>query len=98
MFAAESLAVVFLDGAHDEAAIRADLAAWLPKVRPGGLLCGHDRNEDGVHAALKDLPLGLRFDYGPGSLWYVRLPDAQPATIEASSPDPEDSLCSRKTI
>jgi hypothetical protein len=32
--------MVFLDGAHDEASVVADIGAWLPKTRV--LLCGHD--------------------------------------------------------
>lgn len=34
--------VVYLDGNHEAAFVRADLEAWTPKIRPGGLLCGHD--------------------------------------------------------
>jgi precorrin-6B methylase 2 len=37
--------MVFLDGAHDEASVVADIEAWLPKCRR--LLCGHDYVEDG---------------------------------------------------
>ena len=32
----------FIDASHDAASIRSDLAAWWPKVRPGGVLAGHD--------------------------------------------------------
>lgn len=53
---------VFLDGDHREAAVAADIAAWLPKVRPGGWLGGDDVWDfDGVRAAVgaafPDLPL-----------------------------------------
>jgi len=37
-----SLALVFIDGAHDLESVRADIATWKPKVRPNGLLAGHD--------------------------------------------------------
>ncbi len=37
-----SLDLVYIDGAHDEASVRADLLAWQPKVRAGGWLAGHD--------------------------------------------------------
>lgn len=34
--------LVFIDAEHTFSAVAADIAAWLPKVRPGGILCGHD--------------------------------------------------------
>ena len=33
---------VYIDAAHDEASVAADLKAWAPLVRPGGILAGHD--------------------------------------------------------
>lgn len=41
-FSDASLDFVMIDGAHDCASVKADIAAWLPKVRPGGWLCGDD--------------------------------------------------------
>ncbi len=69
--------VVFIDGSHDYESVKADIEAWRGKVRPGGLLAGHDRNEPGVHAALLDLQLLLNtaVQYAPGSIWYVRIPE-----------------------
>jgi hypothetical protein len=37
-----SLDFVYIDAAHEYESVAADLAAWLDRVRPGGLLCGHD--------------------------------------------------------
>ena len=37
-----SLDFVYLDANHSYLAVRADLRAWYPKVRIGGLLAGHD--------------------------------------------------------
>lgn len=37
-----SLDFVYLDAGHDYASISEDLQAWAPKVRPGGILAGHD--------------------------------------------------------
>lgn len=50
--------VVFLDADHSTEGVAADIAAWLPKVKPGGWIGGHDyRNNDprwkfGVDAAV----------------------------------------------
>jgi cephalosporin hydroxylase len=41
-FDSESLDFVFLDAAHDFANVVADIEAWLPKVRPTGVIAGHD--------------------------------------------------------
>lgn len=37
-----SLDFVYIDANHQEPFISEDLTAWLPKVRPGGILAGHD--------------------------------------------------------
>lgn len=33
---------VFLDGSHDGPSVAADLEAWFPRLREGGILGGHD--------------------------------------------------------
>ena len=37
-----SCAFVFIDADHRYEAVRADIRAWIGKVRPGGILAGHD--------------------------------------------------------
>lgn len=41
-FEDESLDFVYIDADHDYAAVKADLEAWFPKIRHGGLVAGHD--------------------------------------------------------
>lgn len=41
-FSDDSLEAVFIDADHRYEHVRRDLAAWLPKVKPGGLVAGHD--------------------------------------------------------
>lgn len=65
-------AVVFIDGAHDEASVCEDVAAWRDVLRPGGLLCGHDRGVPGVAKALQNSFAPGLVKPGPGGLWYVR--------------------------
>ena len=37
-----SLAFVYVDARHDRESVLEDLRAWYPKVRPGGIIAGHD--------------------------------------------------------
>lgn len=37
-----SLDFVFIDAEHDYESVRDDISAWLPRVRPGGIIAGHD--------------------------------------------------------
>jgi len=37
-----ALDFLFIDGDHSEEAVDADLSAWLPKVKPGGIVAMHD--------------------------------------------------------
>lgn len=37
-----SLDFAYIDGNHGEAFVRADLDLWVPKVRSGGIIAGHD--------------------------------------------------------
>ena len=41
-FHEESADFVFIDAGHDYESVKADLAAWWPKVKPGCHLAGHD--------------------------------------------------------
>src|SRR5690606_5275623 len=38
----ESLAFCYIDGDHREEMVRRDIALWWPKIKPGGILAGHD--------------------------------------------------------
>lgn len=40
-----SLDFAYIDAAHDYANVLSDLDSWYPKVKPGGLLGGHDFDE-----------------------------------------------------
>jgi predicted O-methyltransferase YrrM len=37
-----SLSFAFIDADHSYGAVKADIAAWKPKIKPGGMLAGHD--------------------------------------------------------
>jgi hypothetical protein len=42
VFSDETFDFVYLDGDHKYDAVVEDIAAWWPKVKPGGILAGHD--------------------------------------------------------
>lgn len=54
----KSLDFVFIDADHSYEGCKGDLDAWLPKVKPGGLISGHDFNH----------PRELKQDRTPGSI------------------------------
>jgi predicted O-methyltransferase YrrM len=41
-FEDESLDFIFIDCNHNYEFVKEDLALWVPKIKPGGLVCGHD--------------------------------------------------------
>ena len=41
-FADESLDFIYIDATHTFEAVSQDLLAWWPKLKPGGLMAGHD--------------------------------------------------------
>ena len=62
---------VFIDADHDYAPVCRDIQAWLPKVKPGGLLCGHDFDEvhwPGVVNAVRELVPGASRT-NAGTIW-----------------------------
>ena len=53
-FSDASLDGCFIDAAHDYENCKADIAAWLPKVKPGGFFGGHDIDAPGVLQAVTE--------------------------------------------
>lgn len=49
-FTNESLDFVYIDGNHALEFVIADIAAWAPKVRKGGIVAGHDFDDYSTHA------------------------------------------------
>lgn len=62
--------MVFLDGDHSYESVKADIEAWLPKVRSGGLLCGHDYSD---HEGFPGVKQAVRETFG-GRAYQAELP------------------------
>lgn len=85
-FPLQSVDLVFIDGDHSREAVLADIQFWRPRLRPGGLLAGHDLFNpafDGVLEALlehlhegggapSDIP-GEKptVHFGPDFVWWL---------------------------
>jgi hypothetical protein len=50
-----SLDFVFVDADHSSEAVRADILAWQPKLKPEGRMIGHDIDWPAVHVVVYDL-------------------------------------------
>jgi hypothetical protein len=59
-----SLDFVFIDAAHDYDNVKADIAAWFPKVKEGGLIGGHDWGHPPVARAVQDSLPDIAIEYG----------------------------------
>jgi hypothetical protein len=67
--------VVFIDADHRYEAVAADIDRWRAKIRPGGLLCGHDFCESwaGVkRAVLERFPTVMVNE--ASTIWFTVLP------------------------
>lgn len=70
--------MLFVDGLHTYEQVAADLAAWLPLVKVGGLVCGHDWDRQDVRrAVLEVLPHAERQVKGMWSATKKRGPRAR---------------------
>lgn len=75
-----SLDLVFIDGDHSYEGVRADVDHWLPKVRKGGVIAGHDYDNTnkygdafkGVDRAVHET-FGDDFEVYPDHVWAARV-------------------------
>ena len=69
-----SVDLVFVDADHSHEAVKRDLLAWIPKIKKGGVLFGHDYMwKEGVRTALEEV-LPRKFKLAGGSLWQMLPP------------------------
>ena len=74
-YADESLALCFIDGSHEYEDVKADLLAWLPKIKKGGILAGHDYvsdNNTGVCEAVDEVLGKENFVEKKGCFYYKK--------------------------
>ena len=80
-FADGSLDFVYIDADHSYQAVKTDYEVWLPKIRIGGMICGHDYGINGDCEGVKKFidELGVEqfmfttddfFEGRPYQTWY----------------------------
>jgi predicted O-methyltransferase YrrM len=72
---------VFIDANHTYEAVLADILAWAPKLKDGGLMSGHDFGQRGVTDAV--LRSFGEITHGPGALWSTHARPRHRAVIGA---------------
>ena len=67
--------IVYLDASHDYESVKADLKAWISKVKYGGILCGDDyiRGWDGVIKAVNECLGKENIKRVANQQWYLRV-------------------------
>lgn len=90
-FDALSLDFVYIDANHAYASVLADLDAWWPKVKFGGIFCGHDFyyditppywNEVDRAVTFWTVERMLTFTVTPCSSWWILKPQQTDATLQ----------------
>ena len=70
-FVDKSVDVVFIDGSHDYDSVKEDLINWIPKVKHGGTISGHDYNAwEGVTKAVNEV-IGQPKIWNNSSCWFT---------------------------
>ena len=84
-FEDDSLDALFVDADHRYEFVRADIVAWLPKVKPGGLIVGHDywNKDPGVVRAVDELFAGRHELIPQTRIWHLKKPVAVLATASS---------------
>ncbi len=64
---------IYIDGDHHYAEVKADIQSWMPLIKPGGLICGHDywAADTGVMDAVNECVPG--FQVAPNTrIWWSK--------------------------
>jgi FkbM family methyltransferase len=90
---------VYIDARHDYAAVMEDLAVWFDKVRPGGIIAGHDyvdgtfpAGEFGVRSAVDEffssrgIPVHATLLDEPWLTWIAEIPEPAESAEPLTAP------------
>ena len=66
---------VYVDGDHDYEPVKQDILYWIPKIKDGGYISGHDYHFEGVKKALDELFGGVELKVYSDQSWIVKIDD-----------------------
>lgn len=73
LLAPESIDFVYIDGNHQYSSVKEDLSTWMTKVKPGGVIAGHDYGWETVSRAINEFfnqpPVAV---FSDGSWFYFK--------------------------
>ena len=73
-FEPKSVDFVFIDADHDYLSVKKDIEAWLPKIKNGGIISGHDYEEPSVNKAVKEIFGSQAMEFKQNRCrWYVNI-------------------------
>ena len=64
-----SLDFVFIDAGHEYENVKSDIQAWLPKVKTGGVLAGHDISSSPVNEAVNEVLSEIKIGENRNDCW-----------------------------
>lgn len=70
-----SVDLVFIDADHSYPAVKKDIIAYIPKLKQGGILSGHDIDYPGVNRAVNELI--EKYDVGPNHVWFKKIKEKE---------------------
>jgi len=75
LFADNSVDFLFIDANHSYECVRADIDAWLPKMRFGSWICGHDYDKDSFPGCVQAVweTFGGRLQFSEHTVWECHL-------------------------
>lgn len=70
-----SIDIIFIDGLHTYEGVKDDLEAWVPKIKIGGIISGHDYNgmkrHEGVTIRVNEVFGKKNITTGPDVTWWL---------------------------
>jgi predicted O-methyltransferase YrrM len=67
-----SLDFVFIDADHSYPSCKIDMQKWLPKVKVGGYIIGHDCKVSSVKKAIEEVFGETGYETDVDQVWYVK--------------------------